>query len=431
MGPAVLLACFSGLAAVSDWTVFSGGALLDPAGGTVVSPSLVVVGAETIQYCGPYRKDAVPENARIIDVRGSTILPGLVDFHGHVSSPDSARRMLASGVTVVRELGSPPSHLLSLIDEIQKGGLPGPTILAWAPVFGRGGPPFAWKIESVKQMRKVVRTAKEKGYGGIKVFDLSAKWLPRLVVESHQSGLQVAAHIDRLASEEVIFAGVDSIEHLMFLFARPQSVRNPKQEGVSPVEQWAQLDAGAEILQSRARALTSRGTVIVPTLAVAEAALWPERIETLHPEYAQLPLSLRRSVQAWLSSPAFDEMGRDLPDALVERAFDRMIRAVGELHRAGVTVIPGSDSFLAGGGLIREMELFSAAGIPAAAILKLATIEARRLLGLAEQSPLQPGKQADFIIVEGNPAQDISALRQVKWVVKKGKVWDPLTLVNP
>jgi imidazolonepropionase-like amidohydrolase len=106
-------------------------------------------------------------------------------------------------------------------------------------------------------------------------------------------------------------------------------------------------------------------------------------------------------------------------------AFPAMLRLLRALHDAGVTIIPGTDSF-AGYGLHHELELYVRAGIPPAEVLRMATLTSAQVIGAdGDRGVVAPGKLADLILVEGDPSVRISDINNIQLVMKGGRTYDP------
>jgi hypothetical protein len=195
--------------------------------------------------------------------------------------------------------------------------------------------------------------------------------------------------------------------------------------------------------------LKDHKTVIDPTLVVLEE-LYTSRPGVVEPTFAaiaeHLPIQVRRGFSLGnglsVSNPNSDNPSvvlqrkilaerqrRTLPifkdlDERYRAAFSSCLRLVKKLYDADITIVGGTDT-LPGYSLHRELELYTEAGIPAAKVLQLATIGAARVMRReAELGSLEPGKLADIVMVEGDPAQNISAIRNVRLVIKDGTIFD-------
>jgi len=123
--------------------------------------------------------------------------------------------------------------------------------------------------------------------------------------------------------------------------------------------------------------------------------------------------------------------GLPVPEGKDERYLGAMRKAlemVAAMHKAGIRIVAGTDAFT-GFALHRELELYVDAGIPAAEVLRIATLGAAQVMGKdGEQGSLAPGKLADLAVVPGDPTRDISALRRIETVVKGGTMYDAAAL---
>jgi imidazolonepropionase-like amidohydrolase len=151
--------------------------------------------------------------------------------------------------------------------------------------------------------------------------------------------------------------------------------------------------------------------------------MFTARNGVVSPSYAMIANRMPPQVRRWFLSG-----GLPVPEGMDQRyraSFQRMLDFIGELHRSGVTIVAGTDA-LAGFALHRELELYAKAGIPNADVLRIATLVPAQILKRENDlGTIEPGKLADFIIVDGNPLANISDIRKVMRVVKDGKWFDP------
>jgi imidazolonepropionase-like amidohydrolase len=187
----------------------------------------------------------------------------------------------------------------------------------------------------------------------------------------------------------------------------------------------ADLDFDSDSVQAFIRLLKDRGVVVDPTVAIFES-MFTARPGMMGEGSARiadrLPPQVRRG---YLSG------GLPVPEGMDERyraSFRSMLTFVRTLHEAGVPIVAGTDA-LAGFTLHRELELYVEAGIPASEVLQLATWHAARITGRADElGSIAPGKLADLILVDGDPASDIGDIRRVELVLKGGVIYDPATI---
>lgn len=366
------------------------------------------------------RQLAVPQGALLIDLGNRTLLPGLIDAHTHVvlhageydrqilrETPEfrtlwasvNARKTLEGGVTTVRDLGNEGAGFadIALRDAIAQGLVPGPRIIAAIrPVTSTGAygltgyspylelPPLSSSADGPNEIRKEVRKLLSAGADVIKVYmesfekkevrkdqlsgamNYSREELTAIVEEAHRGRVKVAAHTySDEAARLAIYIGVDSIEHGLYLS------------------------------DATFRLMAQRGIVYVPTLLVYE--LWRDG-QVLAPVSAERHAQLTKTVHEHTLT------------------FQRALRTP-------VRIAFGSDTFELPGTNARELELMVRYGMTPLQALRAATATSAELLGVDSRTgTLEPGKAADIIAVDGNPLENIAALRDVALVMKDGRV---------
>jgi imidazolonepropionase-like amidohydrolase len=405
--------------------------LFDPGTKTMQPDMTVVVAGDRIQAVGKDAEVTVPAGYEVVDAGGKALLPGLWDMHVHLSEEQGIFD-LASGITSVRDLANDIDQLMDMRRRWASGEGIGPRVLMAGFMDGPG--PYAGPTKVLVSTEKealdwVDRYAKL-GYVQIKLYSsLDPKLVAPIARRAHELGLRVSGHIPNgMSAEQAVLAGYDEIQHVNFLFL---NFLDPKIDTRTPArfsevaKHGAELDLHSERVRKFIALLKAHGTVSDPTLAAFEGMFIaaPGQIDpSLATVADRLPPQVKRALyNAGLNPPA-DQVQR-YRDSY--RAMENLVR---ELHDAGVPIVAGTDA-LAGFTLHRELELYVDAGIPAPEVLRIATLGAAHVMKRDQDlGSVAPGKLADLILVDGDPAARISDIRRVVLTVKGGVVYDPAAL---
>lgn len=378
-----------------------GATLIDGRGGKPFADSVVVVRGERIVSVGARGSISVPAAAEIVEAAGLTLLPGLIDSHFHLESPVLPALFLQHGVTSVRD----PGQWIEAYDEVQKSGAPLPRLFLCGPHLDSPPPAYpddSHLVRDADEARAAVRRFIDQGASAIKVYYRLPLGLIKVVTETaHARGVPVTAHLEIVDAFDAILAGLDGIEHVTSFgtaLVAPrdaekyrQSVladNNARREG--RYRMWSEIDLDS----SRARALfdliARRGTFISATLAVFERRAGDANTTEVH-----------------------------------VRAFQKMLAFVGRARRAGANIVVGSHAMVphaeTGWAYQREMELLVESGLTSMETLVAATLNNARFLRVDDRlGSVEAGKQADLLLVEGDPLSNIRAMRRVKRVMLNG-----------
>jgi len=254
---------------------------------------------------------------------------------------------------------------------------------------------------------------------------IKTELVPVMTRYAHEKGLRVSGHIPAgMTASQAVDAGYDEIQHanMLFLNFMPdvKETRTPARF-TEVASRGSELDVNSAEVRAFLEKLKSHHVAIDPTVNVFEA-MFTARTGSMAPGYGdvapRLPPQVRRGLMTGgLPVPE----GKDID---YRAAFQRMLDLVKAAHDAGITIVAGTDGF-AGFALHRELELYAQAGISPVEVLRIATLIPAQLLKRDKDlGTIEPGKLADFILVEGDPTKNISDVRKVVTTVKDGKVYD-------
>jgi imidazolonepropionase-like amidohydrolase len=381
-------------------------------------------------------------NAREIDGSGATLLPGLIDMHAHLGNPSAprwkperpnpARNMQAylyCGVTTVFDTGGIDKAIFKLREKSASGELLGPRVYATGPIFTtKGGHPaailkvfapwwlrwymiphFTRQVDTPDSARAAVREVAGMGADAIKVaVDRIPESTPRIqrevldavVAEARALDLRTVAHIGTVED------AVDAAESGVALWVHGVYKERIADQDIRKLAAY-KIPMVATITVFESYALLGRGPR-VPT---------PLERETVKPDILAAFDNVPQSKEGEYFRPYLEHLHSQR-----QNWRDNVRR----LHRAGVTILAGSDmqsGVFPGAGLHRELLLLQEAGLKPAEVIRAATLDAARFLAgdsEIEYGLIQEGKRADLLLVEGNPLEDLNALAKIRSVIKGG-----------
>jgi imidazolonepropionase-like amidohydrolase len=355
-------------------------------------------------------------------------------MHVH-SGDDNGMLHIAAGVTTARDLANDTDETLRRRKRFDSGELVGPRLILAGFMDGPG--PFAAPtkvlVSTPDSARAWVNRYADLGYEQIKLYSSLDTALVSVVIDAaHKRGLRVSGHVPQgMTAQEFVEKGADELQHVNFLYLNfwRDSVKDTRtpERFTAPAQRAALLDLSSARVRSFIQLLKERGTVVDPTVATFEG-MFVGRPGTMDPGAAavadRLPPLIRRSLLTG---------GLPVPDSLDQRyrdsyaAFSRMVKA---MYDGGANIVAGTDGF-SGFALHRELELYAASGIPATAVLRIATLNAAKVAKRdKELGSIAPGKLADIIIVDGHPEQQMSDIRRVTFVMKDGRIYDPAAMYS-
>lgn len=406
--------------------------LFDSEQAAVREDQTVVVSGDRFAKVGPAKSASVPADAERIDGTGKTILPGLFDMHAHAQDGDGILNM-ASGVTAVRDMGNDMDQLKHLQDQWQNGTAIGPRVWKSGFIDGHGqyqAPTGLYADTEAEAVAAVNRYA-DLGYVQIKLYSsLNPDFVPAIVKVAHARGLRVSGHIPNgITASKFVEDGADEIQHINFIFLnfladKVKDTRTPERFTAVGANA-AKLDLQSKAVNDFIALLLNHHTTVDVTLATFEG-MFTERPGEVSPDFApvlkRLPAQVQRSARSG-GLPVTTET-----DQLYKDSYRAMLAMTKRMYDAGVPILAGTDA-IAGIMLHRELELEVQAGIPPTKSLQIATYNAARLLKQDNDlGSIAEGKRADFVLVDGNPAEHISDIRRCRFVMKNGTLYNSADL---
>jgi len=392
----------------------------------------VVVSGDRFVSVGSSGSVQVPADAEHIDGTGKTILPGLFDMHAHAQPLDGILN-IASGVTTVRDMGNDMADLQHLQDQWQKGSAIGPRV--WKSGFIDGHGPFqaptGLYADTQAEADAAVNRYADLGYIQIKLYSsLNPDFVPGIVKIAHARGLRVSGHIPNgITAAQFVEDGADEIQHINFIFlnffaSQVKDTRTPERFTAVGANA-AKLDLQSKPVNDFITLLLNHHTTVDVTLAAFES-MFTGRPGQASPDFAPVLMRLPAQVQRGAYSGGLAVTAEN--DQRYKDSYRAMLAMTKRMYDAGIPILAGTDAN-AGIMLHRELELEVQAGIPPLKSLQIATFNAARLLKQDKDiGSIAEGKRADFLLVEGDPAEHISDIRRCRLVMKNGTLYNSADL---
>ncbi len=403
--------------------------------------------------------DAVPARYTVIDATGQTVMPGIVGMHDHqyyIARPNldaaghsepplmvpqmafsSPRMYLAAGVTTLRTTGSvEPYTDLNMKASIDAGTLPGPHMDVTGPYLEGAGSPFL-QMHPLKDAGDAARTVNfwaDQGATSFKAYmNITRAELKAAVDAAHARGIKVTGHLCSVTYPEAAAIGIDNLEHGFWVNTQndPGKVADTCSDGTGgPTLTGMAPDSAAA--KNLIASLVAKHVAVTSTLPVFEAAsptyktLPPRQLALMTPEartdyFYVRTLGATRTPEKRAQAAAMwaNELG-------LERAFV----AAGGLLLAGPDPT-GGGQVLPGFGDQRAIELLVEAGFTPVEAIRIGTLNGATYLGVADRiGSIAPGKEADLVLVKGDPSARIADIENVVTVFKNGVGYDPAPLLR-
>ncbi len=365
-------------------------------------------------------------DAMRVDGSGKSLMPGLWDMHAHFSLSDGVLN-IAGGITNVRNIGGVHDKTMELTAKHDSGEVIGPNTFR-AGFMDKAGPyASGWAAESLQDALDRVDFYAENGYIQIKLYSsIEPDWVAPIAERAHSLGLRVSGHIPAfMSAEQAVRAGYDEIQHINMVFLN--FLAGDREDTRQQIrftlygDEAGNLDLNSDEVQSFFALLKENNVSVDPTAAIFDTSLrhldgqpdptFAAVIDHLPPSIARsrylVQMNKRGQEEAWLKSAENQAA---------------MLKA---LHEYGIQIVPGSDD-MAAFTVHREIELYAEAGIPVADVLRIATLDSARITGVDDRKgSIEIDKDADLILIDGNPFEDISVIRRAVLVMKGDTLYRP------
>lgn len=369
-----------------------------------------------------------------VDGRGKTLIPGLWDMHGHLDTY-LGPFYIASGVTSVRDIGSAHDRIMRVEATFNDGKVIGPNVYRSGFMDRLTEYSSGLSVKSLEEAHETIDWFADNGYLQLKLYSsIEPDWVPSLVEHAHTRGMRVSGHIPAfMNADQAIDAGFDEIQHINMLFLNflgGESIDTRQQLRFSiPAEKAHTVDLDSEDVQAFIEKLRRERIVVDPTLATFRS-MFLRREGVVDPEFE----SIAANVPPQFLRETLSGADMDIPDDKLDdyrQSADAMSELVKRLHDAGVWLVPGTDHGAWGLALQQELIDYADAGIAEIDVIALATLGSARLVGAAIRSgSITPGKDADLVLIDGNPLEDMSDLRKATLVFKGSRYYQASELFD-
>ena len=416
--------------------------VIDGTGQPAREKQTLVIRDGVIAQVGDASSVTPPAGAEVIDLAGKSVIPGLVMVHEHLYYPTGpgvyaqlgesfTRLYLAGGVTTMRTGGNMNGYMdFSLKRAIESGQKPGPAIDATAPyVNGPNQFQQMTHVTDAEQARRHVAYWADQGATSVKAYmQISRAALGAAIDEAHKRGLKVTGHLCSVTYSEAADLGIDNLEH-SFL-AATDFVADKKPDACPGQgrgqQSIAALDPNGAAFKTLVKKLIDKGVALTSTLTVFETFTpgrpVPPGLEVLTPHLKQQFEQTRARVAQNKDSGYISLFPKAMA---LELAFAR----AGGLLVAG-TDPTGSGGVIPGYSNQRQVELLVEAGFTPLEAISIGTLNGAKYLGREKNiGTIAAGKQADLVVVSGNPSASIADVRNVEIVFKQGVAYDPAKLI--
>lgn len=433
--------------------------LIDGTGAPPLEDRTILLDGPTITAI-QLASDPVPQGFHVLDLSGASVVPGIVGMHNHmfhIARPNldasghsdqplllpqmtfSAPRLyLANGVTTVRTAGSvEPYADLNVKAQIDAGRLVGPHMDVTGPYLEGANSSFIQmhQITAPQDARRMVAYWAEQGVTSFKAYtNITRAELKAAIDEVHSRGMKITGHLCSVTYPEAALLGIDNLEHGFRVNTQLDPDKQPdKCPETAGIPTLVAMKPGSAEANALIKLLLDKHVAITSTLPVFEhgvalhAPLRPEAMAVLTPQAREALLFSRNRTVERTSTPQA---------AALRQAYQNNLGLELQFARAGGLLIAGPDPTGSGGvipgfGDQRQLELMVEAGFSPLEAIRISTLNGARFLGLQGRiGSIAVGKNADLVVIRGNPAANINDVEKVEMVFKDGVGFDSKKLIQ-
>ena len=387
-----------------------------------------------------------PQGATVLDLAGRYVAPGFIEMHAHVLFPPldedgrpmpwfdretalaMLRALLRYGITTVRDPGDATEAAVTVRGMLARGEIEGPRLLTAGRILTAAPTRHAVyaTVRTEREVREEVDWQAEAGVDFIKVYqDLPPDLVRAAIDQAHRRGLRVIGHVQATTWTEAARMGIDFICHAAPWSAAylPEASRTGYQETIFGRVYWLEhlyLDGPA--LKEMIAALVDHHVSVDPTLMAFRTKFWGD-----DPRYTENPRRGEAPPKLWAGFARRSNTADWTPEQYraARTQWTTLLGLVKRMYDAGVLLTAGTDTpfpwIIPGVSYHEELRLLREAGIPDAAVLRMATVNAAAALHReGEIGRVEPGMRADLVVLRGNPLAEIANTEKIEMVLREG-----------
>ncbi|MGK2865003.1 MAG: amidohydrolase family protein [Chitinophagaceae bacterium] len=396
--------------------------------GVVLNQDVVVTNG-VIKAMGPTSKVEYSKEAEVIDATGKFMLPGLAEMHAHVPTGDDLLPMKEvmllfayNGVTTIRGMLGHPKHL-ELRSKIQSGEIVGPRFITSGPSFNGN------TIKSAEDAVAMVRDQKKAGYDFLKLHPgLTLKNFDAMVATAKEVNIPFAGHVSfDVGVWHAIDAGYATIDHLDgFVESLVPGIEYMKVEDTGLFGLFIADKADEAGIQKLVDSLRNHHIWVVPTQALAERWFHPAKDADALAKEAEMKYMEDNTIQNWIKAKKDLQSNPSYKPSTANRLIEIRKKLINACNKNGVGLLLGSDApqvfDVPGFSVHHELQFHVDAGLSPYEAIKTGTVNVGQFLNRDDIGIIKTGAVSDFILLNGNPLEDISQTKNIEGVMM-GNLW--------